>query len=342
MFLQVRDQRRSVTGESAPLTEARVAPDHGGMTPGKAFLTSEEIRSLSGRSDLWGAALLLHCWGLILGALALFLWWPTPLTFVLAVMVIGSRQLGLAILMHEAAHNALFRNRTLNEFAGVWLCGAPILADLASYRHYHLMHHRHTQTDKDPDLRLSKPFPTTRASLRRKLFRDITGQTGLKQRAAQIMFALRLVGETEGVSSQDLAQAFSGPVLGRAAVANLVLLALFWALGGWWLWFALWLLPLLTWFQLVLRIRNIAEHGVVEFSDNPLRNTRTTLAGPLERLLLAPYWVNYHLEHHLVMHVPCHNLPRMHALLRDKGVAARMVLAGGYAEVLRAAASRPA
>ncbi|WP_300532862.1 fatty acid desaturase family protein [uncultured Mameliella sp.] len=312
------------------------------MTPGKAFLTTEEIRSLSARSDLWGVALLAHCWSLILGALALFLWWPNVLTFLLALMVIGSRQLGLAILMHEAAHNALFKSRRLNAFAGVWLCGAPILADLASYRHYHLMHHRHTQTEKDPDLRLSKPFPTTRASLRRKLIRDITGQTGIKQRAAQVMFALRLVGETEGVSSQDLAQAFHGPVLTRALVANAVLFAVFWALGGWWLWFALWLLPLLTWFQMVLRIRNIAEHGAVDFSEDPLRNTRTTLAGPLERLFLAPYWVNYHLEHHLVMHVPAHNLSRLHAMLRDKGVTGRMMLADGYAQVLRDASARTA
>ena len=73
------------------------------MTPGKTFLTTEEIRSLSARSDLWGVALLAHCWALILGALALFLWWPNVLTFLLALMVIGSRQLGLAILMHEAA-----------------------------------------------------------------------------------------------------------------------------------------------------------------------------------------------------------------------------------------------
>ncbi|WP_417207878.1 fatty acid desaturase family protein [Antarctobacter sp.] len=311
------------------------------MTPGTAFLTREEIRSLSTRSDLWGAALVLHCWGVILTAAGVFVWCPNVATFLLALMVIGSRQLGLAILMHEAAHNALFRTRWLNEFAGNWLCGAPILADLAAYRHYHLMHHRHTQTDKDPDLRLSKPFPTTRASLRRKLVRDITGQTGIKQRAAQIMFAFRLVGETEGVSSQDLAQAFGGPVLSRALVANLVLFAVFWALGGGWLWPALWLLPLLTWFQLVLRIRNIAEHGAVEAGDDPLRNTRTTLAGPLERMFLAPYWVNYHLEHHLVMHVPAHNLPRLHALLRQKGIATRMTLARGYAQVLRDASSRP-
>lgn len=312
-----------------------------GMTPGHAYLSRAEIRALSQRSDLRGASMVAHAWGLILGAAWMFSLWPNPLTFVLAVMVIGSRQLGLAILMHEAAHNALFRSRRLNEWAGAWLCGRPILADLASYRHYHLQHHRHTQTDKDPDLKLSLPFPTTRASLRRKLWRDLSGQTGLKQRAAQVAFAFRLVGETEGVSSQDLAQAFSGPVLGKALVANGVILALFWALFGWWAYAALWLLPLLTWFQLVLRVRNIAEHGAVDRCDDPLRNTRTTRANPLERLLVAPYWVNYHLEHHLVMHVPAWQLPRLHRLLHEKGLTERMTMAPGYLDVLRQASARP-
>ena len=309
------------------------------MTPGKAFLTPEEIRPLARRSDLWGALLLLHCWGVIAAALALFAVWPNPLTFLLAVVLIGSRQLGLAILMHEAAHSALFRNRALNEWAGEWLCGRPILADMLEYRRYHLKHHRFTQTEEDPDLTLSRPFPCTRASLLRKLWRDISGQTGVRQRAQQIMFAFKMAGESEGATSQDLAQAFSGPVLGRALVANAVLFAAMWAAGAWWWWFAFWLLPLLTWFQLVLRVRNIAEHGAVEFSDDPLRNVRTTKAGWLLRLLLAPYWVNYHLEHHLVMHVPCRNLPRLHALMLEKGHGPRMQIGRSYWEVLRLASS---
>lgn len=103
------------------------------MTPGKAFLSNEEIRSFNGRSDLWGVGLVLHCWAVLGLALALFAVWPNVLTFLLAVMVIGSRQLGLAILMHEAAHVALFKTRSWNEFAEEWLCGRPILADVLEY-----------------------------------------------------------------------------------------------------------------------------------------------------------------------------------------------------------------
>ncbi len=115
-----------------------------------------------------------------------------------------------------------------------------------------------------------------------------------------------------------------------------------WAFGAWWWWFAFWALPLLTWYQLVLRVRNIAEHGVVEFSENPLRNVRTTKAGPLMRLLLAPYWVNFHLEHHLVMHVPCRNLSKLHRLMLEKGHGPDMEIAQNYWDVLTRAASKPA
>ena len=181
------------------------------------------------------------------------------------------------------------------------------------------------------------------ARLMRKLIRDITGQTGIKQRSQQIMFAFKMAGEVEGEpTSQDLAQAFAGSVIARALIANAAIFAVMWALGAWWWWFAFWALPLLTWFQLVLRVRNIAEHGAVEFSDDPLRNVRTTRAGPLMRLILAPYWVNYHLEHHLVMHVPCRNLPKMHRLMLSKGHGAEMEIGRSYWDVIRLASSRPA
>jgi len=32
----------------------------------------------------------------------------------------------------------------------------------------------------------------------------------------------------------------------------------------WWVWFVMWLLPMATWLPLVTRIRNIAEHALVE------------------------------------------------------------------------------
>jgi fatty acid desaturase len=251
-------------------------------------------------------------------------------------MVIGSRQLGLAILMHDSAHRALFANDVLNEKIGYWVCGAPILADMFAYRHYHLMHHKHTQTEKDPDLNLSKPFPTSIRSIIRRIIRDITGQTGIKSIYNQITTAFKLAFDKDAIDSLlKQPQSFKGNSISQPIIANFLLFIVMWIAGEWWWWFAFWLLPLVTWFQLVVRIRSMAEHAATDFSDNELQNVRTTYANPLVRLFLAPYWVNYHLEHHLIMHVPCWRLKKVHSLLLKKGYADRMKVSKNYFDVFK-------
>lgn len=294
----------------------------------KDVFTAEEWAKLSPRSAWQGLVLVAGAWGLIVAAATLFIVWPNPLTYVLAVMLIGARQLGLAILMHDAAHGALHSNAAVNDWVGEWLCGAPVGARLQSYRAYHLKHHRFTEQPEDPDLALSAPFPITRGSLWRKIVRDLTGQTFLKQRGAQL-FGGRKPGEVVNGSN------------GHFLLVNALLLAGCIAAGYWWAYPALWIVPMATWFPLVTRLRNIAEHAVVNTEDDPFTHARTTLANAIERLFIAPYWVHFHGEHHVFMHVPCYRLQRMHRLLMDKGYWSRMRIAGGYAEVLEQASSKP-
>jgi fatty acid desaturase len=98
-----------------------------------------------------------------------------------------------------------------------------------------------------------------------------------------------------------------------------------------------------TWYPLVTRIRNIAEHALAAKNESdPLRHARTTKANLIERLLIAPYYVNYHCEHHMFMHVPCWNLPKARKLLEARGKTAGMLSAPGYLAVLRAATAKGA
>jgi fatty acid desaturase len=261
---------------------------------------------------------------------------PNPLTYILAVMLIGSRQLGLIILMHEGAHRCFSRIESRNMALSQWLCAYPVFADTQAYRRYHLQHHACTQQQDDPDLVLSAPFPVTKASYRRKFLRDITGRTGYEQRRAQFLNAL-------GDRSWPLAQRARHfhDRLGRQIAVNAVLWAALAASGIWWAYPLLWLVPLLTWMMVISRIRNIAEHAVVPDPDDPLRNTRTTQANLLERIFIAPYFVNYHLEHHLLFYVPCYNLPKLHAILMRGPHASRMEVQRGYLSVLALATARP-
>lgn len=289
------------------------------------------------RSNLLGLGFVAHAWALILAAGAVFVIWPNPLTYVLAVMVIGARQLGLAVLMHEAAHGGLSTNRAVNDWVGQWLCAAPVGASLESYRGYHLSHHKYANQTEDPDLGLAAHFPISAASLRRKIVRDLTGQTFLKQRTAQLGSLVRFhANRALGRENRSIPARGAAPFL----LTNALLFAALTAAGYWWAYFAMWLVPLATWNQLVTRVRNIAEHACLPDPHNPYRQARTTRASWWEGLLIAPYWVNYHAEHHMFMHLPYYRLGEAHEALRRASVTDRMDVAEGYLPVLKLAASR--
>jgi fatty acid desaturase len=304
----------------------------------KSYFTPQEWAPLARRSSWMGLALLAHAWIVIGLAMVMAVaspWYLRPLTIPLAIAIIGARQLGLAILMHDAAHGALHPNLKVNDWVGHHLT----TGGLQAYRTYHLGHHKYAQQAEDPDLVLSAPFPITRMSLRRKIVRDLTGQTSYK---------LRWAGLVKRIANRKAGEPLV-PILAEAVLARwrffmgmVVTVALTAPFGLWWVWPVLWLAPQATWLPMVTRLRNIAEHACVAKDEpDPLRHARTTRANWLERAFIAPYYVNYHCEHHMFMHVPCYSLPRAHRLLKRKGVMDGMLTAPGYIDVLRQASSKP-
>jgi fatty acid desaturase len=332
------------------------------LFPPDRFFDRSEWAAITRPSRWRGAWLVAHAWIVSIALVGIAAWSQNPLAWLVAVAFIGGRQLGLAILMHDAAHGALHPNRRVNNFLGQWLTGAAVGSDLIAYRTYHLQHHKYTQQPEDPDLSLSKPFPTTRASLGRKILRDLTGQTFFKQRMAQFGLAIRglkamLRGEraqkgavstragtpfnkqsADGVTSPTVDLAGTMTVtraVGRFLLVQAVLLGASLALYGWTP-YLLWLAGMATTFQLYLRIRNIAEHACTTTgSQDPFTHARTTHAGWLARATVAPYWVNYHAEHHLFMGVPCYRLPQVHAALGRAGKHEAMTIALDYRSVMR-------
>jgi fatty acid desaturase len=295
-----------------------------------ARFSRDEIQDLLAVESWRGLVSVATNWAIIAAAFAGVAVWPHPLTAVAALFLIGARQLGLAVLMHEASHRTLLRDKRWNDAVGNWLCAYPVWSDLHAYRPYHLQHHAKTWTKDDPDIGLVLPFPITPASLRRKVWRDLSGQTGRKF--------------VRGAWKRSIARWRAGDEDGRRAfvgflATNGVLFALLAALGHPLL-YLLWVGAWLTTNTLVTRIRSIAEHAMVPDPSDPLRNTRTTLVNGWERLLLAPNRVNYHLEHHLLMTVPHYKLPRLHRMLDARGLLDGALVTRGYRAVLERAASK--
>jgi fatty acid desaturase len=315
-------------------------------TTANDFLSRDEIRALTAPSDAAGFRAVVTSWGIVAVTFAALARFPHPVTFVVAVVILGGRQLALGVLMHDAAHGSLFRTRRLNEAFADWVCARPVWGDVARYRKHHLAHHAHAGTPLDPDRGLAAPFPVTRASLARKLLRDAFGVTGVQRVLGLLAMDFELIGYTVSTDVQRLprrplrehlragARNLSGVIVTNALLAGALALT-----GHAWVYLA-WVVAFLTSFGAVVRVRSIAEHACREASPDPLRNTRTTIAGPLERLIVAPHRVSFHLEHHLLMTVPYFRLPGMHRMLVERGAVPEGGVAPGYLAVLREASSR--
>jgi fatty acid desaturase len=309
----------------------------------KDILSKEELAALTQRSDLRGAFTVACNYALIAGSFVLVALVPSILTVLLALVVLGGRQLGLGILMHDCAHNTLFKSRALNQWVGRWLCAAPVLVDLDRYRTYHLKHHKLAGTLDDPDYPNYRNYPVTTKSFLRKVWRDLNGSTGirnflvtLKMHSGEISYELVYKGaELNALAAaekrRNLIDNLKAPLIVNAVL--LLILALF---GVPYL-YLVWVVAYLTTYQLFSRIRNAAEHATTPapLDTNPLMHTRTTYANPLARLTVAPNYVNYHLEHHLLLSVPPHKLKSLHGILRARGALQGADIAPGYWNVIR-------
>lgn len=309
------------------------------------YLTLEEQKRLLEKSDLKGALTIAYVWSVIVISFGLVFLFPHILSVILALFLLGGQQLACSIIMHDTSHKSLFHTRWMNDFFGKWFGGYPVFNDMLRYRSYHIKHHVHTGLEDDPDLNLTYGYPAGKKSLLRKFFRDLSGITGIKTTVALIMMHLGYLEYDQGNNPQRIDQShrtwseffgtayynLKGPLL-----ANLILFGILSIFNP--LLYLLWIGAYLTTFQLFVRIRSIAEHSMIEDRENPLINTRTTNANWIESLFLAPLNVNYHLEHHMLMGVPCYNLPKMHSLIKERGFYKEGTLASGYLEILSKAA----
>jgi fatty acid desaturase len=231
------------------------------------------------------------------------------------------------ILGHEAVHRTLFSNRRANDLAGRWLLSYHAFVPFELYRRGHIDHHRDEMGPAEPDTDLYANYPITRASMRRKLVRDATGQSGWKI----------LKGLLRGVRNPR-----TRPVAGRIVGTQLVLAATATALGRPELWLLLWFAPWMTSWRVVNRLRAIAEHGGMTRSKDRRQTTHHVRQGWLARFWIVPYHVGWHLAHHVDMGVPCWNLPKLHRELEASGWVTADYVWPSYRALWRGLSSRPA
>ena len=317
-------------------------------------LPPEVVQRLQRRSSWLATAAVVHDFAVIGVCIALALtYWPNPLVVGLAVVLIGTRQHALFVIAHDAAHYLLYRRRWLNDAVGR-ACAMLQGLSMCTYRVIHRMHHNNLYGALDPDTALHGGYPRGKGYLTRKLLKDLCGLTAWKTYAyflggapalnTQTNVALRPLDDT----SEKLRREARSDRNAVVAVHVAAVLSFWWA-GYLVEYLVLWVLPLVTVVQAILRLRAIAEHGATTDFSSPLTAARTNLAPAWLEWLIFPHHVNYHIEHHLYASVPHYRLRELHREMVARGVLEgaevipfRATLARIFAERVRGGAASSA
>ena len=283
--------------------------------------------------DVRNVGSVLLTWGHVALTIAFALYLDHPVAWVVSFVFMGAVHARMAILMHEAAHKLLFTNKRVNDAVGRWLAAYPAFVPMELYRRSHFAHHREEFGPEEPDLNLYQGYPITRASLKRKLWRDLRGTSGWKS----LKVLLQAVRKEQGfgiarkivVAQVALAVVLTTwGVLVAGAVGALTYPVLW--LGSW-----------LTVWRVVNRLRSIAEHGGMQASPDRRQTTHHVRQNLLARFWIAPFNTGWHLAHHVDMGVPFRNLPQMHRELVDAGWVTDGYVYPTYRALWRDLSSRP-
>jgi fatty acid desaturase len=255
-----------------------------------AMLGACSISDFSGRTPGYTIGIIALDLLLIIAVAALCEAFWSPAAYVLSVMFIGARQVGVAtILLHDGVHGLLFKNRKHNDrFAKIvgWLVLVPPVVDFDEFRKTHLGHHRKTNVKDDPDMVLMDAvYGISAARLVCNLLLCFVGVI-----AARYLLAYVLASWQRKVGT-------------FAAIAGLI--------AGLWLevrWCELlvlyYLLPFFTWGLFVNIVRAIVEHYPPGSYGRPRKLsgvalTREVIPSWFDKLFVCTRNLNYHFTHHL-------------------------------------------
>jgi len=234
-------------------------------------------------------------WLVIITVIALAIHFESFFIYVLAGIIVSTRQHALLMLFHDAVHGLVADNRRLNDFLINALVGVPLLVPVHVYRSVHVSHHRHVGTEMDPERLLlywGQPWnyrPLAAPSLFVQVVGDITGINSLVMMLRYMLFSRR-GDELDLPVSRYYPELF---LMFIALISATIVSLLYWphetsvAL-------LLWYVPYLTLTQLLQKVRSFAEHSLSE-DESYAFNWQPGLIG---RMTIWPYNINYHREHH--------------------------------------------
>lgn len=235
----------------------------------------------------------------------------------LGMLLVAAIQHRFSALAHDASHYALFHHKLANELASDVFLMFPIMGMTQRFRATHLGHHQYlNDPEKDPDVvRLNTPtlqrFPVSHLEfvwryVIRALWPPATWSYLLGQAKGANLTA-GAVGNLKTIYRFKLGRCLRGTYW-------ISVLTVVHALHAWPIFFLYWVAPLLTFFPLLMQLREISHHSNAP-DDGDLTGSRIFRVHPLLSASVFPYGQDDHLTHHLFAMLPHYNMRRAHEIL---------------------------
>lgn len=277
-------------------------------------IDAQKLKPLFKPKPIKHAGAMVFDWLIILGTIYFTTLYFHVFSYLLAVIIIGARMHAIAVLMHDATHYRFLKNRKWNDLITNYTTMYPLFLTIEDYRRNHLAHHQNLNTDEDPDWvsklgRREFTFPKSKQEFLFTLSTYLVLYQGVKD---AIWFVQRF-GMLKG-NKDNAAQKPSK--LPKLLFYVLLIVGLSW-FGLWATFLLFWVVPYFSTFLMFQYIRSVSEHFGEMENEHLLNASRTVKTNFLEKFLIAPHNVGYHIEHHLYPAVPFYNLPKLHDLLME-------------------------
>lgn len=294
--------------------------------------TKDQLRKLETISSLRSVLLYLRVYAVIF--LAFYLQWmfPNPIVTTLMIIFIAGRQHSLYILNHDASHYSLFKSKISNKIVAT-ICSNLVMfhhPEAWSYvlwRRIHMNHHRNLFTEQDPNY----------------IGRQRAGDTQRTYKPAQLFWSCSLVvpqmiknfflGRQDYAADKSITVHFAKlnhlatlfvPFKNDLEMETERRIKLVFFLFGiialsyfnvWKTFLLLWILPMYTFYPMILKFHDLTEHRWEKVTDDVHINTRSVKIGFLAKMLFSYLPRGLHREHHMFPRVSVVNLPKLSKLI---------------------------
>ncbi|MFS4466499.1 NADH:ubiquinone reductase (Na(+)-transporting) subunit F [Maribacter sp. 2210JD10-5] len=229
---------------------------------------------------------------------------------------------------HESSHGTAFKTDWMNNVL-YEIASFMVFRNSVSWRWSHTRHHSDTQiVGRDPEIAVPRP-PDIKGI--------ILNLFALKSAPPEFRKCLlHIIGRLDEEEKQFIPQSEKAKVFLVSRIWGLIYLSVIASAIYFNTWLPLFYIGFPTFLgSYMITVYGLTQHaGLAENVLDHRQNCRTVYMNRIHRFL---YWnMNYHLEHHMFPLVPYHNLPKLHALIKDYCPPAYNGIIETYKEIIPA------